>query len=146
MGTEKKQYVIFQIGNDEYGADINKVTIIERILNITRVPKTPPYIKGVINLRGEIIPVMELRTRLDMPEIQDDDDTRIIIVDVNKISYGIKVDSVSEVFEIDEAEVESASGIINDISMDYVSGVAKHGSNLITILNIEKLVSELVIT
>ncbi|NLK68146.1 MAG: chemotaxis protein CheW [Clostridiaceae bacterium] len=144
MGTEKKQYVIFRIGNDEYGTDINKVTIIERLLTITRVPKTPPYIKGVINLRGDIIPVMELRTRLDIPEIEKDDDTRIIIIDVNKISYGIIVDSVSEVIEIDEAQIESPSGIINDISMDYVNGVAKCGTNLITILNVEKLISELV--
>ena len=101
------------------------MTIIERLLTITRVPKTPPYIKGVINLRGDIIPVMELRTRLDIPEIEKDDDTRIIIIDVNKISYGIIVDSVSEVIEIDEAQIESPSGIINDISMDYVNGVAK---------------------
>lgn len=144
MGTEKKQYVIFRIGNDEYGTDINKVTIIERLLTITRVPKTPPYIKGVINLRGDIIPVMELRTRLDIPEIEKDDDTRIIIIDVNEISYGIIVDSVSEVIEIDEAQIESPSGIINDISMDYVNGVAKCGTNLITILNVEKLISELV--
>jgi purine-binding chemotaxis protein CheW len=144
VGTEKKQYVIFRIGNDEYGTDINKVTIIERLLTITRVPKTPPYIKGVINLRGDIIPVMELRTRLDIPEIEKDDDTRIIIIDVNKISYGIIVDSVSEVIEIDEAQIESPSGIINDISMDYVNGVAKCGTNLITILNVEKLISELV--
>jgi purine-binding chemotaxis protein CheW len=144
VGTEKKQYVIFRIGNDEYGTDINKVTIIERLLTITRVPKTPPYIKGVINLRGDIIPVMELRTRLDIPEIEKDDDTRIIIIDVNKISYGIIVDSVLEVIEIDEAQIESPSGIINDISMDYVNGVAKCGTNLITILNVEKLISELV--
>jgi purine-binding chemotaxis protein CheW len=87
---------------------------------------------------------MELRTRLDIPEIEKDDDTRIIIIDVNKISYGIIVDSVSEVIEIDEAQIESPSGIINDISMDYVNGVAKCGTNLITILNVEKLISELV--
>lgn len=142
MAANQKQYVIFQIENDEYGADINKVTIIERMLNITRVPKTPPYIKGVINLRGDIIPVMDLRTRFFLPEREADDNTRIIIIDISGISYGIIVDSVVEVLQFEESSIESVSGFTSNVSLDYISGVAKSGERLITLLNLEKLVSE----
>jgi len=142
VAANQKQYVIFQIENDEYGADINKVTIIERMLNITRVPKTPPYIKGVINLRGDIIPVMDLRTRFFLPEREADDNTRIIIIDISGISYGIIVDSVVEVLQFEESSIESVSGFTSNVSLDYISGVAKSGERLITLLNLEKLVSE----
>lgn len=144
MAAEKKQYVIFRIDNDEYGADINKVIIIEKLINITRVPKTPSYIKGVINLRGDIIPVMDLRTRFGLSEKEGDDDSRIIIIGINQISYGIIVDSVSEVIQLDETKIESVSGIVNNVNFDYVSGIAKNDSRLITLLNLEKLISELI--
>ncbi|NLM10764.1 MAG: chemotaxis protein CheW [Clostridiaceae bacterium] len=144
MSTNQKQYVVFRIDKDEYGSDINKVTVIERMLTITRVPKTPPYIKGVINLRGDVIPVMDLRTRFGLPEKEADDDTRIIIVEVDNISYGIIVDSVLEVIQLDETSIESVSGFVNNVSLDYVSGIAKSDTRLITLLNLEKLISELV--
>ncbi len=144
MEAEKKQYVVFRLGEEEYGADIIKVTVIERMLNIARVPTTPAYIKGVINLRGDIIPVMDLRSRLGLPEKEEDDETRIIILDINKIIFGIIVDSVSEVLQLEEAKIESAAGIINDKNMDYINGVAKAESKLVTLLNMEKLISELV--
>ncbi|HEY8420989.1 MAG TPA: chemotaxis protein CheW [Thermoclostridium sp.] len=143
MAVNQKQYVIFKVENDEYGADINKVTIIERMLNITRVPKTPQYIKGVINLRGDVIPVMDLRTRFSLPGKEADDNTRIIIIDINGISYGIIVDSVVEVLQFDETSIESVSGFTSNVNLDYISGVAKNNDRLITLLNLEKLISEL---
>lgn len=143
MDSDKKQFVVFRTGTDEYGADINSVTIIERIMNTTRVPGTPPYIKGVINLRGDIVPVMDLRTRLGLPEKEADDDTRIIILTVNNIGFGIIVDSVSEVLQLEGTQIDSASGIIGDKTLDYVSGVARAGERLITLINLEKLISEL---
>ena len=100
MEAEKKQFVVFRLGDEEYGTDIIKVTVIERMLNIARVPTTPAYIRGVINLRGDIIPVMDLRTRLGLPEKAEDDDTRIIIFDINKIVFGTIVDSFSEVLQL----------------------------------------------
>lgn len=142
MAANLKQYIIYRIDSDEYGADINTVSVIEKMLNITRVPKTPTYIKGVINLRGEVIPVMDLRTRFGLSEKEADDDTRIIIATINDISYGIIVDSVTEVLHIDETSIESVSGF-NNINLDYVNGVAKSGSRLITLLNLEKLIAEL---
>jgi purine-binding chemotaxis protein CheW len=144
MEAQKKQFVVFRLGDEEYGADIIKVTVIERMLNIARVPTTPAYIRGVINLRGDIIPVMDLRTRLGLPGKAEDDDTRIIIFDINKIVFGTIVDSVSEVLQLEESKIESAVGIINDSSLDYINGVAKAESKLVTLINLERLISELV--
>ena len=143
MVSDKKQYIIFRIDKDEFGADISKVTIIERYMNITRVPATPPYIKGVINLRGDIIPVMDLRARFGIQEKEPEEDTRIIIFDINKTSFGVIVDSVAEVMQMEESKVESVTEIITDNNLDYISGVTKIGSRLITIVNIEKLISDL---
>ncbi|MBP7175704.1 MAG: chemotaxis protein CheW [Thermoclostridium sp.] len=144
MEADKKQFVVFRLGNEEYGADIIKVTVIERMLNIARVPTTPAYIRGVINLRGDIIPVMDLRSRLGLPEKADDEETRIIIFDINKIIFGTIVDSVSEVLQLEESKIESAAGIINDSSLDYINGVAKAESKLVTLINLERLICELV--
>jgi len=145
VASSHRQYVVFRIDNDEYGADINKVTIIERMATITRVPKTPPYIKGVINLRGDIVPVMDLRTRFGIPEKEADDNTRIVIVEVsNNIGFGIIVDSVVEVLQTEESDIESVSGFTGNANLDYISGVVRSGDRLITLLNLEKLVSELI--
>jgi purine-binding chemotaxis protein CheW len=145
VAANQKQYVVFRIDNDEYGADINKVTIIERMMTITRVPKTPPYIKGVINLRGEVLPVMDLRTRFGLPEKEADDSTRIVMVDIgNNISYGIIVDAVVEVLQVEDTAIESVTGFSGNINVDYISGVAKSGERLITLLNLERLISELI--
>jgi purine-binding chemotaxis protein CheW len=144
MEGEKKQFVVFRLGDEEYGADIIKVTVIERMLNIARVPTTPAYIRGVINLRGDIIPVMDLRARLGLPEKAEDDDTRVIIFDLNKVVFGTVVDSVSEVLQLEDSKIESVAGIINDKNLDYINGVAKTDSKLVTLLNLEKLIAELV--
>ena len=144
MKTEKEQYVVFRLADEEYGADIIKVTVIERMMYITRVPKTPEYIKGVINLRGDIIPVMDLRARLGLTEKEEGDETRIIIFDINNVSFGAIVDSVSEVLQLEETKVESTAGIIKDKTQDFINGVAKAESKLVTLLNLEKLISDLV--
>lgn len=144
MESKKKQYVVFRMDDEEFGVDISKVTVIERIMKITRVPQTPAYIKGVINLRGDIIPIMDLRARLDLPHRPEDDDTRIIIININDISFGVIVDSVSEVLQLEEDSLESATGIINDKALDYISGVAKADNRLVTLLDMEKLIEEIV--
>lgn len=146
MVSDKKQYIVFRIDNDEYAADISKVTIIERYMNITRVPSTPPYIKGVINLRGDILPVMDLRTRLGIQEKEPGEDTRIIIFDINKTSFGVIVDAVAEVMQLEESKVESVNEILTDNNLDYIIGVTKIGSRLLTIINIEKLISDLMVS
>lgn len=132
---ESVQVVIFSIDNEEYGANILKVTTIERLIPVARVPKTPSYIKGVINLRGEIIPVLSLRQRLGFSEVEETEDTRIIIFNTGEIVAGFIVDAVTEVLQIESANIERNS----NVSSEYVSGLGKVGDRIITLLNLEKL-------
>lgn len=143
VGKKSRQFVIFRLADQEFGVDIHNVSIVEKYMNIARVPTTPPHIKGVINLRGEIIPVMSLRAKFGLPEIEVDDDTRIIIFKFNDVVLGVIVDVVSEVAFYDEENIESVTSITNDRSLDYITGIAKHEGRLITLLNIEKFVLEL---
>jgi purine-binding chemotaxis protein CheW len=140
---ELKQYVVFKVADQEFGTDIHKVSIIEKTMNITRVPTMPSYIKGVVNLRGEIIPVMSLRLKFGLPEIEADDDARVVIFKLNDIKLGVLVDAVAEVVTLKENDIESVTLITNDRNYDYIIGVAKVEGRLITLLNIEKLISEL---
>lgn len=132
---ESVQVIVFNIDKEEYGANILKVTTIERVLPVARVPRTPSYVKGVINLRGEIIPVLSLRQRLGFSDIEETDDTRIIIVDTGEVVAGFVVDAVKEVLQIDASNIERNS----NVSSEYVSGLGKVGSRIITMLNLEKL-------
>jgi purine-binding chemotaxis protein CheW len=137
-----KRYLVFRLGDEEYGIDINKITtIIEKDMNIARVPKLPPFLKGVINLRGEIIPVISLRLKFDLSDDVFDTETRIIIVKMDEISAGLIVDSVAEVIELDEESTDSIANIAGELSVDYITGVGKAGERIITLLNLEHLVS-----
>lgn len=141
---EVKQFVAFKVGDQEFGADIHKVSIIEKTLNTARVPATPDYIKGVVNLRGDIIPIMSMRIKFDLPEIEEDDDTRTIIFKFNDALLGIIVDAVDEVVTLNEDDIDSVTTITNDRSLDYILGIAKVDGRLITLLNIEKMITELI--
>ena len=143
LDKEIKQFVAFKVGDQEYGADFHKVSIIEKTLTTARVPTTPDYIKGVVNLRGEIVTVMSLRLKFGLPEIEEDDDTRTVIFKFNEALLGIIVDAVDEVISLKESDIESVTQITNDRSLDYILGIAKVEGRLITLLNIEKLITEL---
>ncbi len=143
LNKEVKQFVAFKVGDQEYGADIHKVSIIEKALNTARVPTAPKYIKGVVNLRGDIIPIMSMRIKFDLPEIEEDDDTRTIIFKFNDALLGIIVDAVDEVVTMKEEDIDSVTTISNDRSLDYILGIAKVDGRLITLLNIEKMIIEL---
>lgn len=139
IDVESRQYVIFKLGKEDYGLDIQKVTTIEKIMPAARVPKTPNYIKGVINLRGEIVPVMDLRTKFNLPAVEETEETRIIILKFNEISFGVIVDEVDEVLQLTEEFIENVSNFSNDVSMDYILGVGKVDDRIVTLLNLEKL-------
>jgi purine-binding chemotaxis protein CheW len=139
--ADASQYVVFTLGEEEYALDIHRVVEIVTPTAITRVPKAPNYIKGVINLRGEIIPVMGLRERFNLPLIEQTEDTRIIIFKVDEASIGGIVDSVAEVISLSKEAIEGLSNFSNDLSMDFIYGVGKIEQRIITLLNIDKLVS-----
>lgn len=139
INSEAKKYVVFMLGKENYGVEIQKVTTIEKIMPFARVPKTPDYVKGVINLRGEIIPVIELRTKFGMEITEETEETRIIILKINENPLGIIVDEVDEVLNLTEDTIENVANFTNDLSMDYILGVGKVEDRIVTLLNLEKL-------
>lgn len=135
------QYIVVKIGREQYGITINYIQNIVRMERITRVPKAPYYIKGVINLRGEIIPVMSIRLRFGLEEEEYTNNTRIIIVKISGQSIGLIVDEVKEVIEIPESDIQTVTKDANDEKANYVKGVGKIGKDLVTILNLEGFIS-----
>lgn len=133
------QLVVFKLGREEYGVSILQVQEIKRITEITRVPHTPEYIKGVINLRGSVLPVIDLKKRLNLPEQVSTEDTRIIIVKVQEISVGMIVDAVSEVMTISQQNIDSPNVVAGSVSANYLSGVGKLENRLLILLNLEAI-------
>jgi len=137
---ETKQFIVFSLGKEQFGIDSLKITTIDRMKTITRVPKTPNYIKGVINLRGDIIPVMDLRAKFNLPLVEETEETRIIILKLEEISIGIIVDQVIQTIQLGGDSIESTSSLINSAASDYIFGIGKVGGEIVTLLNFEKLV------
>lgn len=133
------QLVIFKLGREEYGVSILQVQEIKRITEITRVPHTPEYIKGVINLRGSVLPVLDLKKRLNLPQQVSTEDARIIIVKVQEISVGMIVDEVSEVMTINQENIDSPDVVAGSVSANYLSGVGKIENRLLILLNLETI-------
>lgn len=134
------QYIVINIGDEQYGIDIKYVDNIVRMQNITRVPKVPSYLKGVINLRGEVIPVMSLRLKMDMPADEITKNTRIIIIKINHEMIGIIVDSVKEVVNLDMEQVERIT--FDNRENNYVQGVGKQGDVLISLLDLNAVLAD----
>jgi len=132
------KYVVFKLDNEFYGLDIYNVTAIERIQSFTRVPNSPEYIKGVINLRGEVVPVVDLRKRFLLNPKEIDSNSRIIIVSILDMLIGIIVDSSSEVIEINKNDIDSPPTKKDNISDEYVKGIGKLNNKLYILLDLEK--------
>lgn len=140
---EMKQYIVVKLGNEQYGIDIQYVDNIVRLQKITRVPKAQEYFKGVINLRGEIIPVMSLRLRFDLAPDDYNNKTRILILKVEQQgAVGMIVDEVREVVTLDTDQIEKVTYDPNDERMMYLLGIGKHNDSLISLLNIQSLIIE----
>lgn len=140
MGEELK-LIIFKLGREEYGMDILKVQEIKRMMKITRVPSTATFIKGVINLRGSVLPVIDLRTRLGLVEQQLGDAARIIVVLIEEGIVGFIVDEVVEVTTINTQNVEAAQALSSGLSTEYISGIAKADQRLFIMLNPDIIVN-----
>jgi purine-binding chemotaxis protein CheW len=133
------QIVGFRIGNETYGVRISAVREIVRVPEITSVPNAPETIEGVINLRGKIIPVMDLRKRFGQADVQPDKKNRILIVELGNKLLGLIVNSASEVLKIPPSEIESPGNMLAEGESTYVTGVGKLGGRLIILLDIAKL-------
>lgn len=136
------QLVTFHIGEEEFGVEILKVQEIIRTMAITRVPKAPDFVEGVINLRGKVIPIIDLRKRFGMMAQEHDKHTRIIVIEINGVIVGFVVDSVSEVLRIPANTVEPPPAIISGIESEYISGVGKLADRLLILLDLDRLLSK----
>ncbi|NLU09623.1 MAG: chemotaxis protein CheW [Tepidanaerobacter acetatoxydans] len=139
MAENIRQFVEFKLGDEDYGIDILQVKTIERMMPITRVPKAPQFVEGVINLRGEIVPVIDLKKRFDLPLSEITDSTRIIIVSIDDITVGMIVDSATEVIQLSQDDIEPAPPITGSIDANYLDGVGKIDGRLLILLNVAKL-------
>lgn len=133
------QIVVFVIGKELFGVSIEAVHEIVRVPEITAVPDAPPFLEGMINLRGKILPVIDLRRRLRLAEVQRDKHTRVLITEDGGRLVGLLVDSVSEVLRVPEDALEPPPEMISSIGVEYLSAVAKVGGRLISLLNFAKV-------
>jgi purine-binding chemotaxis protein CheW len=137
--SELLQLVSFKIGNEEFGVDILNVQEINKMTQITKVPNAPDYVEGIINLRGRVIPVINLRTRLNMEKKASDKDTRIIVVEVGKSTVGFIVDAVSEVLRIPVNITEVPPSIVTGIDSDFIKSVGKLDDRLLILIDLNKV-------
>lgn len=140
--SEKEiKVIVFQIKDKEYAIPVDRVSGIEKLLHITRVPKTVPFIKGVINLRGVITPVVDLRIRFGFEKVDYNDATRIIIIVIDDMEVGLIVDSANDVLDIPVSSIEPQPEVVGHIAAEYISGVAKIDKRLLILVNLEKTLS-----
>lgn len=137
---EEQQLVVFKLAEEEYAVSILQVQEIKRMTEITRVPHTPEYLKGVLNLRGSVLPVIDLKKRLELPQKEYTEDTRIIIVKTNDIAVGLIVDAVSEVTAVRSEQIEPPQAVSGNIGENYISGVAKLENRLLILLKLDELI------
>lgn len=135
------QLVSFKLGKEEFGVDILKVQEINRMLKITEMPNAPEFVEGIVNLRGRIIPVIDLKKRLRMETKERDNSTRIIVVELSGKTVGFIVDEVSEVLRIEPHITEPPPEMVAGISSDYITAVAKLDDRLLILLDLNKVLT-----
>jgi len=141
-GKKELQLVVFNIGDEEFGVVINQVREIVRLVEITRMPKAPKFIEGVVNLRGQIVSVMDLAKRLDIPSKPRDEDTRIIVIEIENNTVGMIVDSVSEVLRLPQENIEEVPALIEtEVPEHYIRGVGKLKDRLLVLLDLDKVLT-----
>lgn len=141
MMSQVEKVIVFDLNNEEYGIPVKNVKSIEKIQFITRVPKVNDFVKGVINLRGVVTPIIDLRLRFNLEEKEYNERTRIIIVTFEDKEVGFIVDSANDVIDIPSDCVESAPEVVGEQEHDYIEGIAKLDKRLLIILDLEKVLN-----
>lgn len=136
------RYVVFKLNQEYYGLPIEKVISIEKIGEITRIPNAPDYIKGVINLRGEVIPVVNLKRKLNIGDNELNTNSRIIVVNEDEMVVGLIVDFSSEVLEIDREDIDKPPETKDNQLIEYISGIGKTSDRLIILLDLLKILMD----
>lgn len=137
----EQQYVAFELAGETYGVDIACVREIYNWKKATTVPQAPSFVEGVINLRGSVVPVIDLRKRFGLPETEPTKDTRIVVVEMKGLTIGMVVDAVSEVLRISSDQVEPPPPVVVGIGAEFIVGVAKLEERLIILVDLEKVLS-----
>lgn len=139
------KYLTFKLGAEEYGLEILKVQEIIKMMDITKVPRTPDYVRGVINLRGKVIPVVELRLKFDMPTVATTDKTCVIVVQVKRqsdsVTMGAIVDEVSEVLDIVGELIEPSPEFGSSVDTAFILGMGKIGKRVVMLLDVDKILA-----
>jgi purine-binding chemotaxis protein CheW len=138
---ELLQLVSFSIGSEEFGVDILRVQEINRMLDVTRVPNAPEYVDGVINLRGKVIPIVNIRRRFGMDRKERDKSTRIVVVELKGQVVGFLVDGVREVLRIPKSIIEPPPALLGTVKSDYITAVGKLEDRLLILLDLEKILT-----
>lgn len=134
------KYLTFGLAGDEYGLEILKVREIVGMMTVTAVPQTPEYVRGVVNLRGKVIPVIDLRAKFNMPAAQDTEESCIIVVDLGTRESGIVVDRVSEVLNVSADQIEPTPEFGASVRTDFILGIGKTGDRVTLLLDIDRIV------
>lgn len=142
LSTDGSQFLTFNLGEELYGVDILRVQEIKGYTAVTKIPNTPPHIKGVLNLRGTIVPIVELRTKFDMPMIDYTMFTVIVVVVVKEKIMGLVVDSVSDVLNIDKKDIQAPPQFGAKMDVSFLSGIGKSGDKLVALLDMDRLLSD----
>ena len=137
--TEVKQLISFTVGNEEYGLELLRVKEVIRMRQVTWLPKAPSCVKGIINLRGQVIPIIDLRERFDLPHARDTAMTRVIVVEIERKPVGMVVDSASQVVRVPVDQFEPPPPVLGEEASSFISAVGKIGDRLVTIMDVEKL-------
>ncbi|MFO7819586.1 MAG: chemotaxis protein CheW [Halanaerobacter sp.] len=137
--SEEKQMIIFDIGNEKFGIKITRIDEIIRMKEITELPDSSEYFAGIVNRRGDIVSVIDLRKRFGLDEITETDNTRIIVIDFQGNDVGLIVDGVSEVLHIDEADIDDPPQSMVGIKDDYLQGIVKVDEDIVIILELDNL-------
>ena len=136
------QWVTFHLENEKYGIKVMQVQEVLRMTEIAPVPGAPHYVIGIINLRGSVVTVIDTRRRFGLMDVENNDETRIVIVEANNNVVGILVDSVAEVVDLKVSDIETAPNVGNDESSKYIQGVSSRENELLILVDVNKLLSE----
>lgn len=137
----EKQLVIFELGAEYFGIDISLVEGINKMLEITKIPQSPPYLEGITNLRGSVLPVIDLPKRFGMPDQERTNETRIMVANVDGLKIGMIVSAVSEVLTIEDNIIEPPPPMVSNINSEFIIGVAKIDKRLVILLDLAKVLT-----
>jgi purine-binding chemotaxis protein CheW len=137
----EKQLVIFELGAENFGIDIASVEGINKMLEITKIPQSPGYMIGITNLRGSVLPVIDLQKRFGMNAEEQTSETRIVVANMDGVKIGMVVSAVSEVLTIDDSVIEPPPPMVSNINSEYIIGVAKIDKRLVILLDLSKVLT-----